>query len=301
MRFYGLASMSGKTYAGTLVAFLAMSSAAPLGAQDDNGFTPRVSAFGTDLSPAEAGALLLEMHAMAQEALAASRAAERASTVAEVKAGADRVFRSIWGLPSGISGDATGEVPEHGWKTHWQVTGAEFDERWIERYGTRPPDITDPRALGLMGRGRAIRGRLEEIGSGSSRVLGERRSAADEALASLNNVIGWTYITTGLKVTEVQPRISLTHVWDAPAEFWNSDADTGWLPVAYSQAVNILKTDYAGDLNEARLHAISMSVLLERVLVGLDADRNGTVDPKPMEGGLNATVDAAARAGLRPR
>lgn len=302
MQVSGLASMRGTRCAGALVTGLLMSiAAAPLEAQEENGFTPRVSAFGTELSDAEVGALLREMQAMTQEALAASRAAERASSVGEVKAGADRVFRSIWGLPSGIDGDETVEVPEHGWKTHWQVTGAEFDERWVERYGTRPPEITDPRALGLMGRGRAARGRLEEIGAGSSRVLGEQRSPADEALASLNNVIGWTYITTGLKVTEVQPRISLTHVWDAPAEFWNSNADTGWLPVAYSQAVNILKTDYAGDLDEARLHAMAMSALLEQVLEGTDADQNGTVESKPMEGGLNAAVEAAARAGLQPR
>ena len=60
------------------------------------------------------------------------------------------------------------------------------------------------------------------------------------------------YVTGGLKGTEVQPRISLTHVWDAPPEFWNSSADTGWMAEAYPQAINILRTDYAGDVAEAR-------------------------------------------------
>jgi hypothetical protein len=256
-----------------------------------------ISKWGAGLSNAEAGTLLQEMRGLAEQALAASRAAEQASTVAEVKAAADRVFQAVWGLPSGVMGDGTAEVRQHGWKTHWQVTGAEFDPKWIERYGTSPPEFTDPRQLGIMGRGRAVRGRLEQISSGSSKAMVARDQPVDGALASLNNVIGWTYITVGLKVTEVQPRISLTHVWDAPSEFWNSSADTGWLPEAYAQAINILKTDYDGDIAEARRHAAGMTELLDKVLNGVDADGNGIVEPGPMEGGLEAAL-GALRGGL---
>jgi hypothetical protein len=261
-------------------------------------FTPRVSRFGENLSNREAGQLLQEMRQLTEQALAASRAAQQAATVEEVKAGADRVFQAVWGMPSGML-EGNAEARQHGWKEKWQVTGAEFDRRWIERMGTEAPRITDPRQLGIMGRGRAVRGRLERMSSGSSNVLAAQAGPADGALASLNNVIGWTYMTTGLKVTEVQPRVSLTHVWDAPVEFWNSTADTGWLPEAYAQAINILKTNYAGDAAEAREHAAAMSRLLERVLSGVDADSSGVVEPKAMEGGLNSVLQEAGRAGLR--
>ncbi|MBA2246120.1 MAG: hypothetical protein H0W11_14280 [Gemmatimonadetes bacterium] len=261
----------------------------------------RVSKFGTRLSNTEAGALLQEMRELTEQALAASRAAEQATSVQEVKAAAERVFQAVWGIPSGMVDGGATEVREHGWKTRWQVTGAEFDPKWIERLGTAPPEITDPRQLGIMGRGRAVRGRLEQMSAGSSHVFASQTRPADGALAALNNVIGWTYITTGLKVTEVQPRISLTHVWDAPAEFWNSSADTGWLPEAHAQAINILKTNYESDVAEARRHAAGMRELLEKVLNGVDADQNGTIEAKPMEGGLNVVFSAAAQAGMQVR
>lgn len=260
----------------------------------------RMSSFGTRLSNGEAVALLREMQQMTEQALEVSRSAERANAVPEVKAAASRVVETVWGVPSGVSPTAaTGEVRSHGWKERWQVTGAEFDPNFVKRYGANPPRITDPRQLGLMGRGLAVRGRLEEISDNSSRVLAAQETAPDAVLASLNNVIGWMYITTGFKGREVQPRISLTHVWDAPVEFWQSTADTGWLREVYAQATNILKTDYAGDVAEARRHAAGLSELLGRVLQGVDADRSGSVEPKTMEGGLNAAVDAATRATLQ--
>jgi len=116
--------------------------------------------------------------------------------------------------------------------------------------------------------------------------------------ASINDVIGWTYIGEGLKGNEMQPRISLTYMWDAPPEFWQSDADTGWLDAVFAQASNILKTDYGTDVAEARKHAAGMTELLQRVLNGVDADKNGTIEPKMMEGGLNAAVRAAGKDGI---
>src|SRR5690606_4099576 len=99
----------------------------------------------------------------------------------------------------------------------------------------------------------------------------------------------------------VQPRISLTHMWDAPAAFWNSTADTGWLYEAEAQAINILKTDYGTDVGEAREHAAGMTQLLQRAVDGVDANRNGTVEPARMEGGLRAGLSEAGRAGLSSR
>ena len=260
----------------------------------------RLSDYGESLSDAEASALLVEMRDMTQQVLAVTRAAEQAGSVAEVKSAANRVFELAWGQPSGIAPtDATGAVSSLGWKEHWQVTGGEFHPDFARRLGTQPPRITDPRQLGVMGRGRAVRGRLEEASRGSSQAYLSQQTDAERALVSLNNVVGWTYVTGGLKGREVQPRISLTHVWDAPPAFWNSSADTGWMPEAYSQAINILRTDYAGDVAEARRHATGLTELLTRVLNGVDADRNGTVEPRPMEGGLAAAVAAVGRTTLR--
>ena len=260
----------------------------------------RLSSFGENLSDADAVALLVEMRDMTQQVLSVTRAAEQATTVAEVKSAANRVFELAWGQPSGVAPtDATGAVSSLGWKEHWQVTGAEFHPAFVRRLGTQAPKITDPRQLGIMGRGRAARGRLEEATRGSSAAFLSQETSAEGVLVSLNNVVGWMYVTGGLKGTEVQPRISLTHVWDAPPEFWNSSADTGWMPEAYSQAINILRTDYAGDVAEARRHAAGLTELLTRVLNGVDANRNGTVEPRPMEGGLAAAVAAASRISTR--
>jgi hypothetical protein len=226
----------------------------------------RMSSFGERLSEADASALLREMHEMAQQALAASRAAEQAASVAEVKAAADRVHQAVWGMPSALAGGGPAvAVRAPGWKENWQVTGAEFDEDFVERLGSAPPTVTDPRQLGMMGRGRAVRGRLEEVTRNSSNAYATQQGPQEEALVSLNNVIGWTYVTTGLKGSEVQPRISLTHVWDAPPAFWNSTADTGWMGEVEAQAINILKTDYGSDLAEARRHAAGLTQLLTKM------------------------------------
>lgn len=262
----------------------------------------RMSKFGGNLSDAQAIALLREMRQLTEQAIATSRAGEQGASVAAVKSAANQVFEIVWGHPSGVSAeDGSGAVASLGWKEHWQVNGGEFDPNFVRRYGTQPPRVTDPRALGIMGRGRAVRGRLEEISRGSSKSYATQETPAEAALVSLNNVIGWTYITTGLKGREQQPRISLTHVWDAPVAFWNSSADTGWMGEVHAQAVNILKTDYAGDVAEARRHAAGLTELLTRVLNGVDADRNGAVEARPMEGGLAAALDTATRTSLQAK
>ena len=264
----------------------------------DPGPTPK-SSFGTGLSLADARALLGEMRQLTEQALATSRAAEQAASVADVKAAAGRVLQAVWGAAAGRgAGDGAAEIDVPGWKERWQVTGAEFDADYAKRLGTLPPKITDPRQLGVMGRGRAVRGRLQQLTSGVPRGPATQPTSAEQVIASISNVVGWTYVTEGLKGREQQPRISLTHVWDAPPEFWNSSADTGWLDEVFAQAANILKTDYANDVAEARRHAAGMSELLQKVLAGVDADRNGSVEPKMMEGGLNAALEAAGRGGL---
>jgi hypothetical protein len=256
------------------------------------------SSFGTTLSQAEARALLGEMQQLTRQALARSRAAERAGSVAEVKAAAGDVLRAVWGSAAARGEGNVAEISVPGWKERWQVNGGEWAASYAKRLGTTPPKFTDPRQLGVMGRGRAVRGRLMHIAAeqpiGSPADTGTRA----QVVASISNVIGWTYMSEGLKGNEMQPRVSLTYLWDAPAEFWQSSADTGWLDEVFAQAVNILKTDYGTDAAEARKHAAGMSELLEKVLNGVDADKNGTVEPKMMEGGLNTALRVAGKDGL---
>ncbi|HEX6926975.1 MAG TPA: hypothetical protein VF167_16240 [Longimicrobiaceae bacterium] len=262
---------------------------------------PTMSDFGKDLSDQQAGALLAEMGQLLEQAIAASRQAQSASNVAGVKQGAAQVLQLIWGIDPQVSGAEPAEVARLGWKERWQVTGAEFDPNFVKRLGSAPPRITDPTQLGIVGRGRAVRARLEALADSTSNTPADRRQAAANALASLNDVIGWTHITRGYKGREVQPRISLTHMWDAPPAFWNSTADTGWLFEAEAQAINIIKTDYGTEVAEAQEHAAAMTALLERARDGVDANKNGRVEPIWMEGGLAAALSEAQKAGLRSR
>ena len=261
------------------------------------GLRPR-SAFGTTLSRAEARALLGEMQQLTRQALARARAAERASSVAEVKAAAGDVLQTVWGSAAARGEGSVSEIRVPEWKERWQVNGGEWAASYTKRLGTTPPKVTDPRQLGVMGRGRAVRGRLMHIAADRSLGSPADTGAGAQVVASISNVIGWTYMSEGLKGNEMQPRVSLTYLWDAPAEFWQSSADTGWLDEVFAQAVNILKTDYGTDVAEARKHAAGMSELLEKVLNGVDADKNGTVEPKMMEGGLNTALRAAGKDGL---
>jgi hypothetical protein len=256
------------------------------------------SAFGTTLSQAEARALLGEMQQLTRQALARTRAAERAASVAEVKAASGEVLQAVWGSATARGEGNVDEIRVPGWKERWQVIGGEWAASYTKRLGTTPPKITDPRQLGVMGRGRAVRGRLTHIGADRSLGSPADTSAGAQVVASISNVIGWTYMSEGLKGNEMQPRVSLTYLWDAPAEFWESSADTGWLDEVFAQAVNILKTDYGSDVTEARKHAAGMRELIEKVLNGVDADKSGKVEPKMLEGGLNAALAAAGKDGL---
>jgi hypothetical protein len=256
------------------------------------------SVFGANLTKTEARALLGEMQQLTEQALATSRAAEQAATVAEVKTAAGKVLQTVWGAATGPGEGSTGEISVPGWKERWQVTGGEWSPSYAKRLGTLPPKITDPRQLGVMGRGRAVRGRLWTLTRAGSPTTLADTVAAGQTSASISNVIGWTYVSEGLKGNEMQPRISLTYLWDAPDEFWQSTSDTGWLDEVFAQASNILKTDYGTDVAEARKHAAGMSELLQKVLNGVDADKSGAVEPKMMEGGLNAAVRAAGTEGF---
>jgi hypothetical protein len=262
---------------------------------------PTMSKFGRDLSSRDAGALLGEMRDLVQQSIATSRAAEQAASVAAVKTAAAKVLTDLWGIPVSANGDAVVQYEVPGWKEHWQVTGAEFDPAFVARYGSAPPKITDPSKLGVQGRGMAVRGWIEPMVLDTTSGTAAQRTARDEVFASLGNVVGWLHMSKGYKGREIQPRASLTYMWDQPPAFWNSSADTGWLFEAYSQAGNILKTDYAGDTAEARKHVAGLTQLLQKLLTGVDADRNGTVSATVMEGGLNAAIAAAGAAGLQLR
>lgn len=245
-----------------------------------------------------AATLLQEIEQLTGEALAASRAAQSAATVEAVKQQADAVYRIIWGIPSGLAtADASGEARVLGWKEQWQVSNAEFDSAYAARYGTQPPTTTDAEALGIVGRGRHVRILLEGNFVTEPATTLDSLSARS-IVAPLNNVIGWMKMDDGVTKGERQPRVDLTREWDAPTAFWISTADTGWLFEVNAQALNILKTDYAGDLEMARTHAAAMTELIEKYVAGIDADGDGAVEPVMMEGGLRAALDAARSAGL---
>ncbi len=234
---------------------------------------------------------------LSRQALEASRAAESASSVDAVKAGVDAVFETIWGVRSGLNGDNRGAASIRGWKSRWQVTNADFDEDFAERYGTKPQEIDDPAKLGIVGRGRYARKQLQAV-LDSENATDSQKLHAGHVIASLNNVIGWTMIDDGVTKAERQPRVDLTRLWDAPSEFWNSTADTGWLHEVYAQALNILKTDYGTDVAMARQHAAAMTQLIEKSRNGIDADGDGSIAPAMMEGGLNTALQHAEFGGF---
>jgi hypothetical protein len=243
------------------------------------------------------GAHVQAIKQLSEQALAASRASEQAATVAEVKRHADAVFETVWGLPSGLAEGRTGAAAIHGWKTRWQVTYADFDEAFAGRYGAEPPEITDPAQLGLVGRGLYVRKRLLTTMENDAASDAQKRHAG-HVVAALNNVIGWMQMDDGVTKAERQPRVDLTRQWDAPSAFWLSTADTGWLYEVYAQALNILKTDYEGDVATARQHAAALTRLLEKTLSGVDADEDGSVAPAMMEGGLNTALQHAQLGGF---
>lgn len=250
-------------------------------------------------SEEEVGPLLQTMTNRAETALDASASAEEAESVADVKAAADTVFRVVWGTSSGLEEtNAVGASDQHGWKTRWQTSPAAFDSAFAARMGTEGPEVDDPRKLGIMGRGRYVRQHFATAPDSAGPETPGARFSHDAVVAPLSNVIGWMRMDNGITKGELQPRVDLTYRWDAPMSFWNSTADTGWLLQAYSQAVNILKTEYDGDVEMARQHAAAMTDLLDKVLNGVDANGNGTVEAKAREGGLRVVVQEARAADL---
>lgn len=247
--------------------------------------------------PDEIGRYLSEIHQLARTALEESHAAENAGSVAEVKQHADAVFETIWGMPSGLASEtARGAEHAHGWKTRWQVSPADFDSAFAARYGTEPPEIEDPARLGIVGRGRYVR-KILEAAMADENAPNSVRTHGEHVVTSLNNVIGWMKMDDGVTKGERQPRIDLTREWDSPIEFWMSTADTGWLHEVYSQALNILKTDYDGDVDVARQHAAGMTQLLSKALDGVDENGSGSVEPVKMEGGITTALQHAGFAG----
>lgn len=235
------------------------------------------------------GAYLLAIDQLLLEAYRLSTAAESAASVDLVKQYADGIFATVWGQSSGLMGASTGAANMHGWKTRWQTAGKEFDENHVARHGDAPPVVTDPEALGIMGRGRsAIAAMLQQ----------SDEPHIQHVIASLSNVIGWMRLDDGVTKGERQPRIDLTHVWDAPSRFWNTTADTGWLNEVFAQAVNIIKTDYGPDLTLAQSHARDMTALIERCRTGVDEDNDGSIAPVMMEGGLDTALAHARFGGL---
>lgn len=244
-------------------------------------------------------ALLQEIVDRTEEAREQSRAAEEATTVPEVKAAADAVFEAVWGVPSGLSNpDATGASTQHGWKTRWQTSPAAFDSAFAARLGTEGPSVTEPRELGIVGRARHLREQFAVAPDSADPETPGARYAHESIVAPLNNAIGWMRMDNGITKGELQPRVDLTYKWDAPTEFWQSTSDTGWLFEAYAQAVNILKTNYDGDVEMAREHAAGMTRLLEKTLRGVDANGDDTIEPTMQEGGLRAALREAEATDL---
>ncbi len=246
------------------------------------GFPPLVQAQD------QAGAYLENIDQLLSQAHTASQNAERATSVQELKMYTDAVFETIWGAPSGLLSN-TGAALAHGWKTRWQTDGTEFDEAHVERHGSDEPMISDPETLGIMGQGRAVVKML---------VPRQEEPHADHVLASLSNVIGWMRLSDGVTKGERQPRIDLTHVWDAPTRFWNTTADTGWLGEVHAQTINILKTEYGENLAIAQEHAKAMTALLEICRSGKDENGDGAVAPIMMEGGLDTAIQHAGYLGI---
>lgn len=222
-------------------------------------------------------------------ALDASNKAEGAASVEELKEQVDVVFASVWGISSDLA-DASGAVATYGWKTRWQSDTDDFKLETPEKFGTAPPQVTDPAQLGIVGKGRYVR-RLIWADSMST------NPHYDHIVASLSNVIGWMRMDYA-PARGGMPRVDLTYKWDAPTEFWLSTADTGWIFEVYTQAENILRTHYGDDLSTARKHASDLSSLIEKTISGFDANNNGQIEPVAMEGGLSTALQHAAFAGF---
>ena len=175
-------------------------------------------------------------------------------------------------------------------KTRWQTDTDDFELETPEKFGTLPPKISDPAMLGVVGNGRHVRKLLWSDSLSTN-------AHYDHVIASLSNVIGWQRMDYA-PARGGMPRVDLTYKWDAPTEFWLSTADTGWIFEVYTQAENILRTNYEGDLQEARRHAADLEELLSKTMSGFDANNNGQVEPVAMEGGFETAMQHARLAGF---
>jgi hypothetical protein len=229
----------------------------------------------------EIGQHLQRVVQLTEEALAAARAAAAAETVEEVRAHAETVIVSVWGVAPGFDEHNPVEPDFPGWR-----------ERWY---------IHDPEGLGIMGHGRFVRDRVVALHHPDPDPDDLATIYNEPLLASLNNVIGWQRMTTGVMHGSEQPRVSLTYIWDSDADFWLSTADTGWIGEAQAQAYNMLKVDYEDDVDSAREHAAALAELLEKSLNGVDADGDGTVSPIMMEGGLYLALEHLGATGAEGR
>jgi hypothetical protein len=127
---------------------------------------------------------------LTRDALEASRMAEEATSVADVKSQADRVFAAIWGSSSDIDQNGVGRAEKvHDWKTRWQSDTDDFELETPDQFGTLPPAITDPAQLGIIGRGRFVR---EQLWDSTRADAGNPHFT--HINAALSNVIGWMHI-----------------------------------------------------------------------------------------------------------
>lgn len=222
-------------------------------------------------------------------ALQASKEAMMAGSVAEVKRHVDVVFEAVWGIPAGLA-EGSGAVATHDWKTRWQSDTTDFELETPEKFGVEPPRITDPSKLGIVGNGRHVRKLLWADSLNTN-------AHYDHIISSLSNVIGWMRMDYA-PARGGMPRVDLTYKWDAPTEFWLSTADTGWIFEVYTQAENILRTNYGDDLAEAKKHASDLTMLIEKTMSGFDANNNGNIEPVAMEGGMDTALQHARLAGF---
>ncbi len=223
------------------------------------------------------------------KALEASQKAVDSASLEELKQNVDVVFESVWGVPSNLQ-EGSGAVATHGWKTRWQTDTDDFELETPAKFGTEPPQVSDPALLGIVGNGRHVR---KLIWADSMTT----NPHYDHITASLSNVIGWMRMDYA-PARGGMPRVDLTYKWDAPTEFWLSTADTGWIFEVYTQAENILRTHYGDDLGTAKKHAMDLSMLLKKTMSGFDANNNGQIEPVAMEGGLQTALQHAQFAGF---
>lgn len=226
--------------------------------------------YGTP-SADEIGQYLNDIYQIAEEIREEINLAATADTVEGVKEHAEHVYELIMGVSSGGSGHVLG-----------------WEERWYPQSADVP---------GLDAKARYARELIQVLIDDPS-SSNDVKLHGQFVIESLNNVVGWMIHGTGRKSGTLQPRQNLTYVWDAPTEFWLSTADTGWVHEISSQALNIIRVNYAGDVEEARKHAEAMIPMMERVFEGAETDADTLQWAYMMRGGLDIVMQHGALAGF---